>query len=256
MASGIRFTVGFIRALASGLLDFIYPPFCGICGQRLTDGEKNICRMCWGSLAVIEQPYCRLCGLPLDLSGPVCPVCRSRQRHFSFARSFGIFDERLQRILHLFKYRRRRSLAEPLAQMLLLVIRQDRRFEAMEAIVPVPLHSAKARARGYNQSELIAARLSRKAGINLLKDVLLRVRNTPSQSSLGLTEREKNVRDAFRVRDSKAISGKRLILLDDVLTTGATADACAGVLLKAGVKELCVLTVARTPEPRVPTGTS
>ena len=256
MTSGIQLTTGSVRALLSDLLDFIYPPFCGICGQRLTDEEKNICRMCWRSLAVIEEPYCRRCGLPLDLPGPVCPGCRSRQRHFSFARSFGIFDERLQRILHLFKYRRRRSLAERLAQILLPVIRQDRRFETMEAIVPVPLHGTKARSRGYNQSELIASRLSRKAGFNLLNGILLRVRNTPSQSSLGLTEREKNVRDAFRVRDPKTISEMRLILLDDVLTTGATADACAGALLKAGVKEVCVLTVARTPEPGLPTRTS
>ena len=119
----------------------------------------------------------------------------------------------------------------------------------MEAVVPVPLHSVKARTRGYNQSELIASHLADRIGLRLLKKSLRRTRNTPSQSGLGSTQREINVRGAFAVRNPETISGKRLILVDDVLTTGATVDACVQALLQADANEVCVLTVARTPEP-------
>jgi competence protein ComFC len=251
MVSAIGHGVLFLRTLLGDFLDFIYPPFCGICGHRLRGEEKNICQNCWRSLTTIEEPFCQRCGLPLDSAGPVCSICQTRQHLFSFARALGPFDKHYQRIIHLFKYRHRRSLAEPLAEVLASMVRRDRRFAAMEAIVPIPLHPAKARARGYNQSELMAARLARKTGLKLENDLLLRVKNTSSQSGLGLVERNRNVRDAFRVKDPQAISAKRLILLDDVLTTGATADACTEALLRAGVEEVCVLTVARTPEPGV-----
>jgi ComF family protein len=161
----------------------------------------------------------------------------------------GIFDERLQGIIHLFKYRYRRSLAGPLARSLVSVMRRDRRFDAMEAILPVPLHTAKARSRGYNQSELIAVHLARTMDLELIREGLLRIRNTPSQSGLDLAQREINVRGAFAVKGPRAVAGRRLILTDDVLTTGATVDACAEALLHAGAEEVCVLTVARTPQP-------
>lgn len=163
----------------------------------------------------------------------------------------GVFDERLQGIIHLFKYRHRRSLAGPLARSLVSVMRRDRRFDAMEAVVPVPLHAAKARARGYNQSELIATHLARRTGLELIRGSLLRIRNTPSQSGLALAQREINVRGAFAVKDRRAVAGRRLILADDVLTTGATVDACVQALTHAGAEEVCVLTVARTPQPGV-----
>jgi len=251
MGHEVRFAAVFPRRFFGDLLDFIYPPFCGICGSRLNGGQKCICRDCWSSLTIIEPPFCRQCGLPLDLPDPLCPACRSRRRLFSFARSLGPFDERLQRIIHLLKYRHRKSLAVPLARMLASTMRQDRRFDAMEAIIPVPLHAVRARSRGYNQSELIAFRLARRTGLRLLKDSLCRKRNTPSQSGLGLIRREMNVRGAFGVKHPQTISGKRLILVDDVLTTGATVDACTEVLLQSGAEEVCVLTVARTPEPGV-----
>ena len=249
MGHGYRNWVVFFRKLSGDLLDFIYPPFCGTCGLPLKDEEKNICRNCWQTLTTIKAPFCQRCGLPLDSAGLLCPVCRVRQRRFSFARSLGPFDERFQKVIHLLKYRHRKSLAEPLARMLASSLRQERRFDAMEAILPVPLHAVKARSRGYNQSELIAAHLARRTGLRLLKGTLRRTRNTPSQSGLGLARREINVRGAFGVKDRQTISGKRLILVDDVLTTGATVDACVEVLLQAGAEEVCVLTVARTLEP-------
>jgi len=251
MRSGYRFAVLAGKTLFRDLLDFIYPPFCGICGSRLIGGEKNICRPCWQSLTVIQAPFCRRCGLPLDSTASLCRVCRSRQRVFSFARSWGLFEERLQRIIHLLKYRQRKSLAGPLARMLTFIMEQDRRFDAMEAILPVPLHARKARSRGYNQSGLIALGLARRTGLPLLKNGLHRIRNTPSQSGLDLDRRAVNVQGAFRVRHPEMISGKRLILVDDVLTTGATVEACATALLEADAGEVCVLTVARTPEPEI-----
>jgi ComF family protein len=252
MAIGIQHLIDAIKTFSDDVIDFIYPPFCGICEQRLRRHEKNICQTCWRSLTVIEEPFCRRCGLALVSCATLCSGCRSRQRSFSFARSFGLFDENLQRIIHLFKYRRRRSLADPLAELLATMIRRDRRFQAMEVILPVPLHPLRARQRGYNQSRLMASHLARRIGLQLMANVLVRVKNTASQSNLGLAARRMNVHNAFGVRHAEAIRGRRLMLVDDVYTTGATVEACAQVLLEAGAKEVSVVTVARTPEPEDP----
>lgn len=251
MVSEHRAAVIFLKSLLGDLLDFIYPPFCGNCGSRLKDGQRNICPSCWQSLKLIEPPFCRRCGLPLDSTGPLCPACRTRQHLFSFARSAGLFSDSLQQIIHLLKYRHRKSLARPLAGMLATLMQQDRRFAAMEAILPVPLHPARERSRGYNQSERIAFHLARRTGLPQLKHILSRRRNTPSQSSLGWVHRKLNVQGAFRIDRPKAVSGIRLILVDDVLTTGATVDASTEALLEADAREVCVLTVARTPEPKI-----
>jgi ComF family protein len=237
-----------LRELYGDLLDFIYPPLCGLCHRHLNREEKNVCQDCWRSLPIITGPFCQRCGLPLAGADPVCMACRSRQPLFSFARSYGLFDERFQQIIHLFKYRRRKSLAGPLAELLSVVFRAEGRYHSMDAMVPIPLHPVKYRTRGYNQSELIARELSIIHGLAILDGALIRMVNTRSQSNLGWVERKNNVRGAFRVKDAGSVDGRRLILVDDVFTTGATASACAEPLLRAGAAEVSVLTVARTPE--------
>ena len=167
---------------------------------------------------------------------------------FSFARSYGPFDEIFQKIIHLFKYRRKLSLSKPLAALMGATVRGDARYSPMEALIPVPLHSAKRRARGYNQSELLARDLSRTTGLPLLERVLVRALNTRSQSKLSLSGRMANVQDAFRVKAPRQIQDRQIVLVDDVLTTGATADACASALLKAGAAQVSVVTMARAVE--------
>jgi ComF family protein len=131
------------------------------------------------------------------------------------------------------------------------MVKADLRFSCLEAVIPVPLHPVKRRARGFNQSELLAQNLSQTMGWPLLRGALLRAVNTPSQSKLSLNERMTNVQDAFLVKDPREVKDKRILLVDDVLTTGSTADACSSVLLAAGAVQVSVVTTARAAEPQL-----
>jgi ComF family protein len=249
MDRGKKSSFSLLRRFLGDLLDFVYPPRCGVCGRELSEGEGVICDACWRSLDGICPPFCQKCGLPLPFPNNLCSSCEGRSHHFFFARSYGLFDEIFQKIIHLFKYRRKLSLAGPLSELMAKTMRTDPRFSVMEAMMPVPLHPAKRRSRGYNQSELLARDLSRTAGLPLLREALIRTVNTPSQSRLSLSERMANVGSAFWAKDSRCLQDRRIILVDDVLTTGSTADACARALLEAGAAQISVITVARAAEP-------
>lgn len=249
MDRGKKSSLNLLRNLLDDLLDFVYPPHCGVCGRELSGEEGIICDACWRGLKNICPPFCQKCGLPLSLPNSLCSACEERDRHFSFARSYGLFDEIFQTIIHLFKYRRKLSLAGPLSELMAETMGTDPRFSTMEVLIPVPLHPAKRRSRGYNQSELLARGLSRSIGLPLLGKALVRTVNTPTQSRLSLIERVANVGEAFRAKTPGCLRDRRIILVDDVLTTGSTVDACARALLEAGGAEVSVVTVARAAEP-------
>jgi len=238
-----------LRGFFTDLLEFIYPSHCGLCGSELGREERVVCVACWRDLDAISAPFCSLCGISLSRFAPLCPSCGLRRHRFSFARSHTLFDPGLQKIIHMLKYGRKRSLAEPLASLMAVVMSGDSRFEDMEALVPVPLHPIKLRERGYNQSELLASKLSRLTGLPVLAGALIRTVNTPSQSQLNLSQRMINVQEAFRTRTCQSVENRRIVLVDDVLTTGATVDACAAALLDAGAAEVSVITIARAAEP-------
>lgn len=249
MGYGLENLAGSLESLFRDLLDFVYPPHCGVCEGELRRGDGIVCADCWRSLEAITSPFCQKCGLPLSTPNDLCSACEVRAHLFSFARSYGLFDELFQKIIHLFKYRRKLSLAGPLSALMTQIVEVDRRFFCLEALVPVPLHPVKRRVRGYNQSQLLAQNLSRATGWPLLQGILFRTVNTRSQSKLSLGERATNVRNAFQVRDPGQVRDKRILLVDDVLTTGSTADACSSALLSAGAVQVSVVTVARAVEP-------
>jgi ComF family protein len=238
-----------LKGILLDLLDFVYPPHCELCAARLDRGERIICRTCWRDVNGITAPFCSRCGIPLSTSDTFCDACLKRGRLFSFSRSYGLFDLTLRHIVHLLKYRRRKGLAAPLVSRMAVLMGSDARYGSMDALIPVPLHGVKRRSRGFNQSRLLAGGLSLLSGLPVIENVLIRKRNTVSQSSLSLSQRMTNVRGAFAVTGSPAIRDRRVILIDDVLTTGSTADACAGALLQAGAAEVCVMTVARAAGP-------
>ena len=174
---------------------------------------------------------------PLDANGR-CALCRSGLRGFDAAYSFGAYEGVLRELIHLYKYGRVRTLARPLSGLLAQALPRD---EAFDAAVPVPLYWRRRLQRGFNQAELLARDLSRRTGIPVVR-ALGRLRPTPAQAGLSNSARRQNVSQAFRAR---SVRGKRILLIDDVMTTGATAASCAVALKQAGARRVALLTVAR-----------
>ncbi len=194
------------------------------------------------------EHFCSSCrtpfqnGFPLDEEGR-CALCRSGLRGFDAAYCFGAYEGVLRELIHLYKYGKVRTLAEALGGLMAQALPRD---EAFDAVVPVPLYWRRRWQRGFNQAELLARVQSRRTGIPILK-ALRRVRATPNQAGLSNSERRRNMTQAFRCggRGEKPLAGKRILLIDDVLTTGSTAAACALALKRAGARRVAILTVAR-----------
>jgi ComF family protein len=178
---------------------------------------------------------------PLDSEGR-CGLCRSGLRGFDTAYCFGSYEGTLRQLIHLYKYGRIETMWRPLADLLAAALPLD---ERCDAVIPVPLHWRKQWQRGFNQSELLAGAIARRRGIPAVR-ALRRVRPTQTQAGLSNTERRKNVAAAFQARRAAGtLAGRRVLLIDDVMTTGSTAAACARVLKRAGVASVVLLTVAR-----------
>jgi ComF family protein len=176
----------------------------------------------------------------LDNNG-LCGLCRRGLNGFDAAYSFGFYDGPLRDLIHLFKYDGIQSLARPFGEWLAVALPRDQKFDA---IVPMPMHWLRRWRRGFNQSELLAREIVRRTGLPLL-EVVRRRRSTPPQAGLSNRQRRTNVAGAFSVTRPKAIQGLHLLLVDDVLTTGATLSACAAALKRGGAKRISALTLAR-----------
>ena len=189
--------------------------------------------------------YCKDCKtpflnrFPLDEQGR-CSLCRLGLTGFDSVYTFGSYEDTLRGLIHLFKYNQVRPLAAPLGALLARAIPREHRFDV---IVPMPLHWKKRWSRGYNQSELLAKEIARRWGLPVSK-MVRRIKATAPQAGLSNSKRRLNVRGAFVAR--KSVKGLRVLLIDDVLTTGATASACARVLKRAGASHVAVAAVART----------
>jgi ComF family protein len=245
MSPPLRSTV--LRAAADGLLAVLLAPCCAACRRPLESPTGGpVCPPCWSAVVPITPPICDSCGDPLpswrvtsvELSR--CPRCRRGGRAVDRGRAFGVYDGRLRDILHALKYDGRRSLATPLGR--LMASAGGDLLKSANLVVPVPLHRARERSRGFNQARDLALRLGAP-----IADVLRRTRATPSQTDLPAARRHANVRDAFVVqwRSRSRIAGRVVVLVDDVSTTGATLEACARALKEAGAREVRALTAAR-----------
>jgi ComF family protein len=193
-----------------------------------------------------REPCCG-CGIPVAAAGASCGRCRRGLTPFSAGASLGPYDGALRVAVHELKYRSRRRVAGRLSEAMLGLPRVRQVLAGAAALVPVPLHPRRARTRGFNQSELLARELGRRAGVRTAASALVRRKDTPPQTGLSAAARRANVRGAFAVRHVSQVAGKAVVLVDDVLTTGATADACARALLAGGARRVDVYTVGRTP---------
>jgi ComF family protein len=251
----VRSAASAAALVAQGLFATLFPSDCRICATPLTNISRlPVCPSCLLDMAPIAGATCEVCGERLGSPGfvaekQICPACQESRPHFAKAAAYGAYDGGLRELIHLLKYERVAPAAVVLGRMLEEAI-QKLSIRADSILVsPVPLHSSKRRERGFNQAELIArAALKRNAfpTAEFAADVLERTRPTVSQIGLTRPQRVENIRGAFRVRHPSRVSGRNVLLIDDVLTTGTTVSECARILRKAGAENVWVATVART----------
>ena len=233
---------------AHGLLDLILPPRCLRCGLAV-EGQGRLCVECWRSLTFLGPPQCRLCGYPLPHALPAAPLCGECTREgpvYDRARAALRYDDGARRLILAFKHADRTDTAPAFGAWL---ARAGAELLAdAELIAPVPLHRWRLLKRGYNQAAVLARALAKATGLPLIPDLLQRQKATPSQQGLSGQARLENVTaGAFRIHpwQRRRVEGRRVVLIDDVLTTGATVGACARVLRRAGASQVDVLTLAR-----------
>jgi len=230
-------------------LGFLYPETCQLCGeQHAAAREGFVCRQCWTQVRFIRPPFCERCGLPFpgDLTATFeCTNCREMELHFSSARSAVVARGIVRDVIHRYKYQRALWFEPFLADLLIREAKPALREQHWDFIVPVPLYPVKHREREFNQAERLAIHLSAPTGIPLNNHLLRRVMPTATQTLLTREQREKNMRGAFAMTDHSGLYGERIVLVDDVFTTGATTSACAKALRAAGAGDVCVWTVAR-----------
>jgi competence protein ComFC len=243
------YLVDFRRALASVL----FPAPCRLCGQVLDTASRiPLCRICLESLRPLSHTCCDRCGRPFvssvpaeGLELPLCHICRRGLYDFDFARNYAAYTPTMARAIMLVKYEEVTPLASWFAAKVRQLFEHNRERCEADVVVPVPAHALRLRERGYNHAELIARPLARALGLPCRSYLLVRSRPRPDKLRLTVRERWRTVRGAYTIRKGLRVDNLRVLLLDDVLTTGATLDACSRALRSAGAAKVAALTVAR-----------
>ena len=239
-----------VAPLARRLLDLLLPPRCGRCGVDVP-ADATLCLDCWRAVTFIGAPLCEICGIPFEIrpfGRALCGACLASPPVFDRARSAVVYDDATRSLILAFKHGDRLTLAPLFAAWMGRA--GAGLLEEADLIVPVPLHRWRLLSRRYNQAAVLAHALGRQFGVNVVDSLLLRTRQTPSQGRKSAAQRAQNVRGAFALRNNcdgaaEVIEGRRIVLVDDVFTTGATVSACTRVLRRSGARTVDVLTLAR-----------
>jgi ComF family protein len=245
MHSALRF----LKDWGNAAMALVYPEVCQLCStRRATPAEGFVCETCAGETSWIREPLCHRCGRPFQ--GQVtqafeCTNCRATELFFTSARSAVAAEGKVLDVIHRYKYNRSLWFEPFLARLLVVKAAPVLRGTDWTAIVPVPLHPRKQREREFNQAERLSRHLGAAIGVEVQTRWLKRVADTETQTHLTRKERVANVENAFGSPSETRLGGARIILVDDVMTTGATTNACARVLRQSGASEVCVWTVAR-----------
>jgi ComF family protein len=242
---------GGMRTVLRAALDLALPPLCPSCREPLGLGA-GVCAACWSKLSLIEPPYCARLGIPFAYDpgpGLLSMEAIANPPAYDRARAAVRYDDTARALVLSFKYSDRLDLAPMMGRWMARAGREL--LSDADALLPVPLHWRRLWARRFNQSAALAGAISKLRGVPVMHEALRRVRATPQQVGLSKNERADNVQGAFRVppEEKASVAGRRLILIDDVLTSGATADTCARALLRAGAAHVDVLVFARVVAP-------
>jgi competence protein ComFC len=252
--------VGWLAEMRDAIVSIFFPAGCRICEQLLTRASRvPICGECLASFVPLTEKVCEICGRPMlpvtpsatpaDGAKQLCPICREQPGQekgiyaFNRTRSYAVYDGTLVRAILLLKFERMEPLGVWFAERLAEVVKVEGLLA--DVVVPVPLHRDRERERGYNQADLIARPLARRLKLPHRAVLLVRTRPRPDKQVLTMEERWESVRGAFATRPGSQVDNLRVLLVDDVMTTGATLDACSRALLDAGAKSVIGLTVAR-----------
>ena len=256
MLTGTR-VGGWLATTGEALASIFLPADCRLCDEVLTRASRlPICEECLASFEPLSRQICRVCGIPIPtFSGGsdelrVCPECQSRKYAFDSVRSYALYDRAVIKAILLLKFERMEPLGAWFAARLAEIVERECELLAADVIVPVPLHRIREKERGYNQAQFLARPLAKRLKRPCQPVLLVRTRPRPEKRLLSLDERWASVRGAFATRPGTRVDNRRVLLVDDVLTTGATLDACARALRDAGASSVVGLTVARAiPRP-------
>lgn len=239
-----------LRNLINGLTDLVYPKVCLACREKIAGLSVDglICAQCWSRIKKTAPPFCRCCGRHLEkksINKNICVLCIKSKLHFDRAFSPCGYEGVMQKLIREFKYKGKKHLALPLSKLMSQFIREyDLPLEIIDYIVPVPLHKTRLREREFNQAESLAKNICLEFNKNILTDTLQRSRNTRTQTELETDQRLANVRESFSVARIGIVKGKNILLIDDVLTTGATCSEAARALKNSGAGIVFALTLA------------
>jgi ComF family protein len=237
-----------LNRFVQGLADLVFPPRCMACGVLLVGPrDEPFCTACFSLIRFVAPPFCPCCGIPFSGAGAdhLCGDCLLFPPSYALARAVACYESVLLDAIHVFKYKGKIATGAVLGKMMADHVYPGFNIADYSLIVPVPLHLKRLRERGFNQAVILAGEISRRFSIPLDFQTLKRQVFTDPQVSLGKDQRRANVRDAFIMRDGKKIEGQKVILVDDVYTTGSTVKECAAVLMKHKAAEVAVLTLAR-----------
>lgn len=227
------------------MLDFALPPRCGGCGA-IVDEVHSFCAACWTQVHFLGESGCTTCGMPLEATdAELCGVCVAKPPRIQRTRSAVAYDDLSRSVAIRLKYGRKVALARTMARYMAPLVRR----EGEAILVPVPLHRSRLWQRGFNQSALVAQELAKATGHQADPRLLRRVKRTPALKGMSLSQRRKIVAGAFMVAPKTELEGRTVVLIDDVLTTGSTANACAKVLQRAGAGRVELVSWARVIKP-------
>lgn len=224
----------------SRLLNLFFPSICPICSKRSDYYKYNpICSHCWTAIQKYTGPACRVCGIPsVSEQTTICSTCLEIRQPFSKILYYGLYEGTLRKAVHLLKFNRIKRLASPISKLLL-----ELPIPKSDLIIPVPLHLKRLREREFNQTALIGHYLSKELKIQLIVSNLIKTRETPPQTFLNKKERLRNVKKAF---SAHGISGADILLIDDVITSGATVRECSEALINSAAKSVTVVALAHS----------